>query len=148
MRLDHLLSREERSKELLSIVQGSRQRKSRGQSTKGEQVHLARLKKTSPSAVNEPSSRLEKTSPRTQAFWWRCVQGQHPFPSRTRWLRPERPMVLHWRRCGRVGGRQFKKRKTEAEPLPKLKINTGMGGQQSAGPTQPAGQCCENWFHQ
>ena len=26
-------------------------------------------------------------------------------------LRPERPMVLHWRRCGRVGGRQNKKRK-------------------------------------
>ena len=39
-------------------------------------------------------------------------------------------MVLHWRRCGRVGGRQFKKRKTEAEPLPKLKINTGKDEQQ------------------
>ena len=23
------------------------------------------------------------------------------------------PMVLHWRRCGRVGGRQIKKRKNE-----------------------------------
>ena len=38
---------------------------------------------------------------------WRCVQGTHPFPSRTRWLRPDRPMVLHWRRCGRAGGRQI-----------------------------------------
>ena len=26
--------------------------------------------------------------------------GKHPFPSRTRRLRPKRPMVLHWRRCG------------------------------------------------
>ena len=77
--------------------------------------------------------KLGKTSLRTRAFWWRCVQGQHPFPSRTRWLRPERPMVLHWRRCGRVGGRQFKKRRTEADPLPKLKINTGREGQQSLG---------------
>ena len=43
----------------------------------------------------------------TQYFWWRCGQGTHPFPSRTRWLRPDRPMVLHWRRCGRAGGRQI-----------------------------------------
>ena len=42
-------------------------------------------------------------------FWCRCVQGKHPYPSRTRRLRPERPMVLHWRRCGRAGGRQIKK---------------------------------------
>ena len=46
----------------------------------------------------------------TQCFWWRCGQGTHPFPSRTRWLRPDRPMVLHWRRCGRAGGRQIKKK--------------------------------------
>ena len=79
MRLDHLLSKEEklfsgwsnptkgeeRSKELLSIVQGSREEKSRGQGIKGEHVHLTRLKKTSPSAVNNLSSRLENTSPRT-----------------------------------------------------------------------------------
>ena len=42
-------------------------------------------------------------------FWWRCAWGKHPFPSRTRRLRPRRPMVLHWRRCGRAGGRQIKK---------------------------------------
>ena len=30
--------------------------------------------------------------------------GSHPYPSRTRRLRPKRPMVLHWRRCGRAGG--------------------------------------------
>ena len=40
-------------------------------------------------------------------FWWRCVRGTHPFPSRTRWLRPGRPMVLYWRRYGRVGGCQI-----------------------------------------
>ena len=66
MRLDHLLSKEEiLSRELLSIVQGSREEKSREQSIKGEEVHLTRLKKTSPSAVNNLSSRLEKTTPRT-----------------------------------------------------------------------------------
>ena len=43
-------------------------------------------------------------------FWCRCVWGKHPFPSRTRRLRPNRPMVLHWRRCGRAGGRQIHKK--------------------------------------
>ena len=52
----------------------------------------------------------------TQYFWWRCGQGTHPFPSRTRWLRPDRPMVLHWRRCGRAGGRQIKKKTTGWKP--------------------------------
>ena len=34
------------------------------------------------------------------------------FPSRTRWLRPKRPMVLYWRRYGRAGGcRIYKKQK-------------------------------------
>lgn len=44
----------------------------------------------------------------TRIFWWRCACGKHPFPSRTRRLRPKRPMVLHWRRCGRAGGCQIK----------------------------------------
>ena len=39
-------------------------------------------------------------------FWWRCARGKHPFPSRTRRLRPGRPMVLCWGRHGRAGGRQ------------------------------------------
>ena len=47
----------------------------------------------------------------TLLFWCRCGWGKHPFPSRTRRLRPNRPMVLHWRRCGRAGGRQIKKEK-------------------------------------
>ena len=34
------------------------------------------------------------------------MQGRHPFPSRTRWLRPVRPMVPGWRRPGRAGERQ------------------------------------------
>ena len=37
-------------------------------------------------------------------FRWRCAWGTHPFSSRTRWLRPKRPMVLCWRRHGRAGG--------------------------------------------
>ena len=40
-------------------------------------------------------------------FRWRCAWGSHPFPSRTRWLRPRRPMVLCWRRHGRAGGCQI-----------------------------------------
>ena len=43
-----------------------------------------------------------------QNFRWRCVQGKHPSTSRTRWLRPVRPRVLHWRRCGRLGGCRIK----------------------------------------
>ena len=64
------------------------------------------MKFFSQSSKNNLSSKLKRTSLRTQYFWWRCGQGTHPFPSRTRWLRPDRPMVLHWRRCGRAGGRQ------------------------------------------
>ena len=42
----------------------------------------------------------------TRNFWCRYALGTHPFPSRTRWLRPGRPMVLCWRRYGRAGGRR------------------------------------------
>ena len=49
----------------------------------------------------------------TKYFRWRCVLGKHPYPSRTRWLRPQRPMVLHWRRCGRAGGCQIYKKISE-----------------------------------
>ena len=59
---------------------------------------------------NNFRSKLERTSLTTKSFWWRCGQGTHPFPSRTRWLRPVRPMVLYWRRYGRVGGRQIYKK--------------------------------------
>ena len=146
MRLDHLLSKEEMT---FSV---------RSNPTKTEE--------------EVKSCCLLSSYQVTQIYWWRCVQGQHPFPSRTRWLRPERPMVLHWRRCGRVGGRQFKKEKRRCFGLgsfrnlrlertsprnlkyqptnarkdraKSLGINTGMGGQQSVGPTPSAGQCCEN----
>ena len=43
----------------------------------------------------------------TRNFWCRYALGTHPFPSRTRWLRPGRPMVLCWRRYGRAGGCQI-----------------------------------------
>ena len=42
-----------------------------------------------------------------RTFWCRCARGTHPFSSRTRRLRPGRPMVLCWRRHGRAGGRQI-----------------------------------------
>ena len=44
----------------------------------------------------------------SRRFWWRCAYGRHPYPSRTRRLRRKRPMVLCWRRHGRVGGCQIK----------------------------------------
>ena len=40
----------------------------------------------------------------TQCFRWRCASGKHPYPSRTRWLRLKRPMILCWRRHGKAGG--------------------------------------------
>ena len=54
------------------------------------------------SGVSEGESGTRKEA--TRKFRWRCVWGTHPFPSRTRWLRPRRPMVLCWRRHGRAGG--------------------------------------------
>ena len=59
-------------------------------------------------STNHP--RFVHTQLITRNFRWRCVQGTHPFPSRTRWLRPVRPMVLCWRRYGRIGGCRIKKR--------------------------------------
>ena len=53
---------------------------------------------------NNFHTKLERTSLSAQYFRRRCAWGTHPFPSRTRRLRPKRPMVLHWRRCGRAGG--------------------------------------------
>ena len=37
-------------------------------------------------------------------FRWRCARGKHPYPSRTRWLSPGRPMVLCGGLHGRAGG--------------------------------------------
>ena len=77
MRLDHLLSKEEEveEREALFNYEGS-------WSTSGKMCER----------------KLRKN------FRWRCVWGTHPFPSRTRWLRLRRPMVLYWRRYGRAGG--------------------------------------------
>ena len=63
----------------------------------------------SPISENNFRTKLESTSLSAQCFRWRCVQGQHPFPSRTRWLRLRRPMILCWRRHGKVGGCRIKK---------------------------------------
>ena len=40
-------------------------------------------------------------------FWCRCARGKHPYPSRTRWLSPGRPMILRWGRRGKAGGCQI-----------------------------------------
>ena len=52
-------------------------------------------------------NRIKKKHQKTKRFWCRYAQGKHPYPSRTRWLRLERPMVLCWRRHGRAGGCQI-----------------------------------------
>ena len=92
-------------------------------------------------------------------FWCRCGWGKHPFPSRTRRLRPNRPMVLHWRRCGRAGGRQIKKKTTGWKPD---EDKTGIGKwvlsetgwsqirivKSGANPYQPGRAVDINWFYQ
>ena len=52
-----------------------------------------------------------------ECFRRRCAWGKHPYPSRTRRLRPRRPMVLHWRRCGRAGGCRNPKKKAGESAL-------------------------------
>ena len=71
---------------------------------------FTKLERTSLSEKENVHTRFENTSPSVHSFWWRCGQGSHPYTSRTRWLRPDRPMVLYWRRYGRVGGCQIDKK--------------------------------------
>ena len=53
-------------------------------------------------------------------FWRRYARGKHPYPSRTRWLSPGRPMVLYWRRYGRAGGCQDQRGLSSAGRAPAL----------------------------
>ena len=111
MRLDHLLSKERTSRgkcvllfryqeivNKLLVHLGTGVPRSR-------QSHLYRRQKAG-RKEDFPTSFSSACALATEYrnFWWRCGQGKHPFPSRTRRLRPNRPMVLHWRRCGRAGG--------------------------------------------
>ena len=115
MRLDHLLSKERTSRgkcvllfryqeivNKLLVHLGTGVPRSR-------QSHLYRRQKAG-RKEDFPASFSSACALATEYrnFWWRCGQGKHPFPSRTRRLRPDRPMVLHWRRCGRVGGCQIR----------------------------------------
>ena len=115
MRLDHLLSKERTSRgkcvllfryqeivNKLLVHLGTGVPRSR-------QSHLYRRQKAE-RKEDFPASFSSACALATEYrnFWWRCGQGKHPFPSRTRRLRPKRPMVLHWRRCGRAGGCQIK----------------------------------------
>ncbi len=115
MRLDHLLSKERTSRgkcvllfryqeivNKLLVHLGTGVPRSR-------QSHLYRRQKAE-RKEDFPASFSSACALATEYrnFWWRCGQGKHPFPSRTRRLRPDRPMVLHWRRCGRVGGCQIR----------------------------------------
>ena len=115
MRLDHLLSKERTSRgkcvllfryqeivNKLLVHLGTGVPRSR-------QSHLYRRQKAG-RKEDFPTSFSSACALATEYrnFWWRCGQGKHPFPSRTRRLRRKRPMVLHWRRCGRAGGCQIK----------------------------------------
>ena len=79
--------------------------------TEGAQSHLANAKYEQKEAGAACGSReaavLRIGSLKKPPFWCRCARGTHPFSSRTRRLRPGRPMVLCWRRHGRAGGRQI-----------------------------------------
>ena len=117
MRLDHLLSKEEISRWMCFAVELSL-----------EGGCCACTSGQSPSVAAEPlmnpiKKELRKASfPHSfpmrfalttdnEDFRRRCAWGKHPYPSRTRRLRPRRPMVLHWRRCGRAGGCRNPKRR-------------------------------------
>ena len=122
MRLDHLLSKEKsRAEECVSLFsyQGASARIPESSRPRNQRFQwTGRLRKTymrawlyrdeakqnrgRDKAVHERSWQLKD-------FRCRCVRGKHPFPSRTRRLRPGRPMVLRWRRRGRAGGRRNKK---------------------------------------
>ncbi len=47
--------------------------------------------------------------------------GDTPVPIPNTTVKTKRPMVLHWRRCGRAGGRQIKKEKNRLGNLMKMK---------------------------
>ena len=90
-------------------------------------------------------------------FWCRCGWGTHPFPSRTRRLRPNRPMVLHWRRCGRAGGRQIKRKKQAKLPdknrtgtgkwaLLETEWNQKIFDKSGANPKSVGKDCYNSWF--
>ena len=96
----------------------------------------------------------------TLLFWCRCGWGKHPFPSRTRRLRPKRPMVLHWRRCGRAGGCQIKKERNRRSCLIKIEraLESELCWEQSgtrklsiksgANPKSVGKDCYNSWFYQ
>ena len=121
MRLDHLLSKEE-SKGCCLLFS---YQKDNDRGTASKQYGMRTFEAKPLSRVGHASVEIKTSAwegkhsnqpfdsnvlnPVTRIFWWRCACGRHPFPYRTRWLRRRRPMVLHWRRCGRAGGRQIKK---------------------------------------
>ena len=115
MRLDHLLSKEEVGVGLLSRCQGVMRRRAYGNRCRvytGRWGHMiSGIRRTAEHEVMREHDRgwgsLSHDGVEHQNFWWRCAYGEHPYPSRTRRLRHKRPMVLYWRRYGRVGGCQI-----------------------------------------
>ena len=117
MRLDHLLSKEKVEK-MCFTVELSRDHTEMSLRRRGSELlnsmtlSCPLIKFLGTKFVLNSHYAYGLCSLSTLLFWCRCGWGTHPFPSRTRRLRPNRPMVLHWRRCGRAGGRQIKKRRT------------------------------------
>ncbi len=104
MRLDHLLSKEEVGAVLLFGCEGVSA--PRGVAPRSRLSRLCISHKSGPwkpasRAAFMPDAHLRK---HREDFRWRYARGQHPYPSRTRWLSPGRPMVLYWGRYGRAGG--------------------------------------------
>ena len=117
MRLDHLLSKEKVEYKMCFTVELSRNYTEMSLRRRGSELlnsmtlSCPLIKFLGTKFVLNSYCACGLCSLSTLLFWCRCGWGKHPFPSRTRRLRPNRPMVLHWRRCGRAGGRQIKKRK-------------------------------------
>ena len=106
MRLDHLLSKEEVRVGLLLICQGVNLLSKCERHDDSNIICSLQIELRSNSGTKRKplSAELVLNEVKKVFFWWRCAYGTHPFSSRTRWLRPKRPMILYWRRYGKAGG--------------------------------------------
>ena len=131
MRLDHLLSKEEVGAVLLFRCEGGKWRLRRlcirHKSSPGKRAFLssvyARCALTDTPRDFRRQIRGSIAGGRNLTnlnFWRRYARGKHPYPSRTRWLSPGRPMVLYWRRYGRAGGCQDQRGLSSAGRAPAL----------------------------
>ena len=108
MRLDHLLSKSE-SRDCFTVEWSrlrSATRELRSLVTRHAPLAVFEMKPGRNIRFASLPSNPSRFLMLTRYFWWHCGCGKHPFPSRTRRLSHSRPMILVWRRTGKVGGRR------------------------------------------